>query len=129
MKNVKIEIDISISGDNEIFINDTRVLDLDSTEDRIVSEFIVRESQVRYGYLHFPKKTGLQEHIKNGRDIVINYENKIYNVKNYEPTAGRINGLNRFFQENPEIKEDDKLEIELMTEKNPLELNIRLLSK
>lgn len=38
---------------------------------------------------------------------------------------GRVNGLSSFFKENEDLKKDVRLEMELNTGKDPLELNIK----
>lgn len=124
MKSFEIRVRGSII-DGELVLEEPRVVDLNAYDEALTSEFIIRESQSRYGYLHFPKDTGFQNYIKDGRDIKINYNNKSYMAKSYKPMDGRVNGLSSFFRENEELKEDVKLQMELNVKKEILELNIK----
>lgn len=126
MKNLEIKINLSITNKGEVLINDTKVVDLNSKITKLTTDFIIKESQAKYGYLHFPKKTGFQEYIKNGRDITLCFKETKYRVNNYKEAAGRVNGLGVFFKDNA-LKKDDKLRIELFTNTEPLKMYIKKL--
>lgn len=111
--------------DGELVLENPQIINLTSDDKSLTSEFIIRESQSRYGYLHFPKETGFQDYIKDGREVKINYKNKSYMAKSYKPMDGRVNGLSLFFRDNEELQENVKLKMELKTGKDPLELNIK----
>lgn len=128
MKNFEIRIKGSVV-DGELVLDDPQIINLTSENESVVSEFVVKESQSRYGYLHFTKDTGFQDYIKDGRQVKINYNDKSYLAKSYKPMDGRVNGLSSFFKENEDLKEDVKLEMELKIGKDPLELNIKKKNK
>lgn len=123
MKKLEIKLDVTINDEGDLIVNDTKVIDIDDRAKDMTIDFIIKKSQPQYGYLNFPRATGFQDIIKNGRDVTIFYQEKKYNVQSYAPTPGRINGLSAFFEENKIVK-GDQLEIKLLVNKTPLEMHI-----
>lgn len=122
------DIEIRISGkvvNGELQLESPRVIDLSNNNKLLRCRFTIKESQERYGYIHFPKGTGFQDLIKDGREVQIEYKDEIYNAHNYKPTAGRVNGLSKFFKDNPELTQGEKIIAELDCNSLPLVLKMK----
>lgn len=127
-KEIKISIGLTLEVDGEnIIIKDKNITLKDNKKDFLTTELEIVQSQFQYYYIRFKKNSDFKNYITHQTPLCLIYKNNIYNLISHKDTPARIDGLSKFYKDNPEIKVGSKLRATLSINISPMELKLELI--